>query len=140
MRTSSISAAILALSVALGGFAETAAAAPVPASVSGVLDTNVINAASELRIVHRGDNTYFNGRRGYRSHRTGYRQYNGFWFPAEAFIGMLIINGMVQHPKPVYSGNAHINWCVSHYRSYRISSDTYQPYIGGRRRCNSPYN
>ncbi len=140
MRTSSISSAILAISVALGGIAETAAAAPVPASVSGILDTNVLNVAGEVRIVRRGDNTYFNGRRGYRTHRTGYRQYNGFWFPAEAFFGMLIINGVVRQQRPVYSGNAHINWCADHYRSYRVSSDSYQPYIGGRRRCNSPYN
>ena len=140
MRTSSISSAILAISVAIGGFAEAAAAAPVPASVSGVLDINVVNTAGEVRIVRRGDNMYFNGRRGYRTHRSGYRQYNGFWFPSEAFVGMLIINGMVQRQRPVYGNNSHVRWCINHYRSYQISTDTYQPYMGGRRHCNSPFN
>lgn len=44
-------------------------------------------------------------------------------------------------PAPVYaSGNAHVNWCLSRYRSYDVRSDTYQPYNGPRRYCNSPYN
>ena len=46
--------------------------------------------------------------------------------------------------RPVYrdrgGSSAHIEWCYSKYRSYRSSDDTYQPYRGGRRYCNSPYN
>jgi hypothetical protein len=33
-----------------------------------------------------------------------------------------------------------VRWCQNRYRSYRRSSDTFQPYNGPRRRCNSPYN
>ena len=35
--------------------------------------------------------------------------------------------------------SSHIEWCMTRYNSYRTDDDTYQPYHGGRRRCNSPY-
>lgn len=132
---------MVALSVALGGLTGPLAAAPFSVPTSFNTTTDVINAASEIRIVRRGDQRYFNGRRGYRAQRDGYRQYEGFWFPGEAFVGLSILNGIVQQQyRPRYNGNSHINWCFNHYRSYRASSDSYQPYSGGRRRCNSPYN
>lgn len=34
---------------------------------------------------------------------------------------------------------AHVEWCANHYRSYRASDNSYQPYSGGRRACVSPY-
>ncbi|MBO6813443.1 MAG: BA14K family protein [Rhizobiaceae bacterium] len=40
----------------------------------------------------------------------------------------------------VHTGSAHVDWCLSRYRSYDVRSDTYQPYSGPRRYCNSPYN
>jgi hypothetical protein len=36
-------------------------------------------------------------------------------------------------------GNDHVNWCYNRYRSYREYDNTYQPYNGGRRQCNSPF-
>jgi hypothetical protein len=45
---------------------------------------------------------------------------------------------------PSYSNNGqagdHTGWCSSRYRSYRVSDNTFQPYVGPRRQCNSPYN
>lgn len=35
---------------------------------------------------------------------------------------------------------AHQQWCLNRWRSYDVRSDTYQPYNGPRRYCNSPYN
>lgn len=35
--------------------------------------------------------------------------------------------------------SAHVNWCINRYRSYDVYTDTFQPYHGPRRRCNSPY-
>ncbi|WP_324288253.1 BA14K family protein [Hoeflea algicola] len=32
-----------------------------------------------------------------------------------------------------------MDWCYDRYRSYRERDNTYQPYEGGRRQCNSPY-
>ncbi len=34
---------------------------------------------------------------------------------------------------------AHLDWCMNRYRSYRPDDDTYQPYGGSRRKCESPY-
>ncbi|MGE0501800.1 MAG: BA14K family protein [Rhizobiaceae bacterium] len=36
--------------------------------------------------------------------------------------------------------DAHQRWCLNRWRSYDVYSDTYQPYHGPRRYCNSPYN
>lgn len=40
---------------------------------------------------------------------------------------------------PVGNWSAHVNWCMSRYRSYDPRSDTYQPYGGPRQRCFSPF-
>lgn len=34
---------------------------------------------------------------------------------------------------------AHMDWCMTRYRSYQPDDNTYQPYQGGRRTCESPY-
>lgn len=147
MPSLSLYSAVLALSVALGGFAAgtthatSAAPARSPNLVSTVVHSDVITVGGEVRIIRRGEYRYFNGRRGYPDYRDGYREYNGFWFPDDAFIGIAIINGIFrQQVRPVYRNRAHVNWCADRYRSYRASSDSYQPYYGGRRRCYSPYN
>ncbi len=36
-------------------------------------------------------------------------------------------------------GERHEDWCYDRYRSYRARDNTYQPYRGGRRYCQSPY-
>ena len=90
----------------------------------------------------RGDSYYYRGHRGYRHHRPGYRQYNGWWFPPAAFIAGAIIGGaMAPEPHIEYRprGNAHISWCYSRYKSYRSSDNTFQPYNGPRRQCVSPH-
>ncbi|WP_306262189.1 BA14K family protein [Pararhizobium sp. IMCC21322] len=49
-----------------------------------------------------------------------------------------------RHTAPRYyrsrRGSAHVNWCDNRYRSYDIYTDTFQPYKGGRKRCNSPFD
>lgn len=82
---------------------------------------------------------YHNGHRGYRYARPGYRYYDGYWFPLAAFATGAIIGGAIATPAPVYSGNAHTQWCYNRYRSYRAYDNTYQPYSGPRRQCISPY-
>lgn len=92
-------------------------------------------------IERRGDSYYWRGHRGYRNYRRGYREYNGFWFPSAAFIAGAIVGGALNNSQPVYrgGGNAHVQWCYDRYRSYRASDNTYQPYNGPRRQCQSPY-
>lgn len=82
---------------------------------------------------------YYNGHRGYRDYRPGYRRYNGFWFPLGAFATGAIIGGAVAAPRAYAGGSAHVNWCINRYRSYRVSDNTYQPNVGPRRSCVSPY-
>jgi hypothetical protein len=115
--------------------------------------SNVINVRDHGRRVYRTHNRHhrrhhrgfsrhggygwYNGHRGYRHHRHGYREYNGWWFPATAFLGAAIIgNAIANAPR---GGNAHVEWCYNRYRSYRASDNTYQPYNGPRRQCRSPY-
>lgn len=74
---------------------------------------------------------YWHGHRGYRSYRPGYRRYNGWWFPPAAFSLGIIVGGHA-------TGSRHVRWCYNHYRSYRASDNTYQPYNGPRRQCVSP--
>jgi hypothetical protein len=88
----------------------------------------------------RGNNYYFNGHRGYRHHRPGYREFNGWWFPAAAFIAGAIISGSANQGRVVRGGSAHVQWCYDRYRSYRASDNTFQPYNGPRQHCYSPYN
>lgn len=83
---------------------------------------------------------YYNGHRGYRYYRPGYRRHGDFWFPASAFIAGALITGAIANSPTRYSGgNAHVRWCYERYRSYRASDNTYQPYNGPRRQCYSPY-
>ncbi|MCJ8518490.1 hypothetical protein ABID21_001188 [Pseudorhizobium tarimense] len=37
------------------------------------------------------------------------------------------------------AGSPHAEWCADRYRSYRVEDNTYQPYDGPRRQCDSPY-
>lgn len=49
-----------------------------------------------------------------------------------------------RHTAPRYHrggrGSAHVNWCINRYRSYDVYTDTFQPYKGRRKRCNSPFD
>jgi hypothetical protein len=85
------------------------------------------------------DYGWYRGHRGYRYYRPGYREYNGFWFPAAAFLTGAIIGGAIANQPSVSSGSAHEQWCYNRYRSYRAYDNTYQPYNGPRRQCYSPY-
>ena len=89
---------------------------------------------------------YWNGHRGYRERRAGYRYRNGYWYPLAAFAAGAIIGGAIAQPRavPVAPRAAglnprHYSWCHARYRSYDSYSNTFQPYNGPRRQCLSPY-
>lgn len=90
---------------------------------------------------------YFNGHRGYRYGRPGWRQYNGWWFPPAAFMAGAIIGGALASPPPpppVYRrayrlNDAHVRWCYDRYRSYRAADNSYLASGNIRRECVSPY-
>ena len=83
-----------------------------------------------------GDVDYYNGFRGYRYARTGYREYNGWWYPPAAFPDRELTTGSI---RVVPSMDAHIAWCMDHYITYRPADNTYSPPRGPRRECRSPY-
>ncbi|MGX5847369.1 BA14K family protein [Mesorhizobium sp. PL10] len=89
----------------------------------------------------RNDGMYWNGHRGYREYRRGYRRHGDFWFPLAAFAtGALITGAIINNQNRVYrGGDAHVQWCYDRYRSYRASDNTFQPYDGPRQQCYSPY-
>ena len=43
----------------------------------------------------RGNYAYFNGHRGDRHYHRGWREYNGYWFPPAAFIGLAITGAIL---------------------------------------------
>ena len=96
----------------------------------------------------RGDYGYYNGHRGSHTQRPGYRQYNGYWFPPAAFafgaIAGAIIGSQINsnNDNGNYDGDAlparHVAWCEDHYRSYRLSDNSFQPFNGSRQVCVSP--
>ncbi len=81
---------------------------------------------------------YYNGHRGYRERRSGYRYHNGYWFPLAAFATGAIIGGAITN-QPRASGSSHYQWCANRYRTYRASDNTYVPRAGVRATCVSPY-
>jgi hypothetical protein len=99
--------------------------------------------ARPSRGYHRQSNRhYYNGHRGYSNYRPGYRQRNGWWFPAGAFAAGALIGGAIAaQPGSSASsgGSGHVAWCSQQYRSYRASDNTFQPYNGPRQQCVSPY-
>lgn len=85
-----------------------------------------------------GNSAYYNGHKGYRYQRRGYREHNGFWFPAGAFIAGALITGAIINNND-RGGSSHVEWCYDRYRSYRAYDNSFQPYYGQRRQCNSPF-
>jgi hypothetical protein len=127
---------------ALGTWLGVTTIAPANAVPRGELSvqapSNIENVRyKKLRHGH-GRHGHWNGHRGYRHYRPGYRRYNdGFWYPLAAFSTGIIIGNMIgNQPRGIHS---HVQWCRAHYRSYRTSDNTYQPYHGPRRACRSPY-
>ena len=80
------------------------------------------------RVIHN-DGMYWNGHRGYRETIAAIAGTVTFGsrllpLPPVALIGSAIVNS---ENNRVYAGNAHVQWCYNHYRSYRASDNTFQP-------------
>ncbi|MCF6114427.1 BA14K family protein [Mesorhizobium muleiense] len=89
----------------------------------------------------RHDGSHWNGHRGYREYRRGYRRHGDYWFPLAAFAAGAVISGAIinNNQNRVDHGDSHVQWCYDRYRSYRASDNTFQPNYGRRQQCNSPY-
>lgn len=97
------------------------------------------------QVQYRHRRGWYNGHRGFRYHRHGYRRHSdGWWYPLAAFGMGAIIGGAIANPhyvRPRYQGinPRHVDWCYARYRSYRAYDNTFQPYYGPRQQCYSPY-
>jgi hypothetical protein len=116
-------------------------AAPASAGVQSVDYRPWMKNRHFNRNFARNDGAYWNGHRGYREYHRGYRRHGDYWFPLAAFATGALITGAIINSENnrVYEGNAHVQWCYDHYRSYRASDNTFQPNYGPRRQCRSPY-
>jgi hypothetical protein len=83
----------------------------------------------------RGDIAYYNGHRGYRYQREGYVEHEGWWFPAAAF-GDRTVTGSIRRAR---LSREHVDWCMTHFETYRPADNTYAPPRGPRKACVSPY-
>jgi hypothetical protein len=87
---------------------------------------------------HRSRRHHWRGHRGSRHWRPGYRRHSsGWWFPLAAF-GALAAGAAAANAGDLPP--AHYRWCDNRYRSYDPATDTFQPYNGPRKYCNSPYD
>ena len=113
---------------------------PVPQVQSNVENVQYRSSNPRRGFHRRGDYYYYNGHRGYRYRRAGWRYHNGWWFPPAAFALGAIIGSTVNRDYRGDHSRAHYRWCENRYRSYRAWDNTFQPYNGPRRQCWSPYN
>jgi BA14K-like protein len=124
----------------LAGAAAPAVAGPIPIPMAKPAMSDVIQVDRRDRFERQGNSVFLNGNRGFRHRQRGFREYNGFWFPEAAFLGAIIIGQALDGPRMGRRTSAHVEWCFNRYRSYRASSNSFQPYNGPRRICYSPYN
>jgi BA14K-like protein len=130
----------------LAGFAILASSLTTPAFALSqnfrapiAVPSNLVQVAERNVFLRKKNGVYLNGMRGERRWRNGYRRSNGYWFPAAAFLGGVIIGGVIANSDNFQGGRQHVRWCQNRYRSYRINSNSFQPYNGPRRICYSPY-
>ncbi len=77
------------------------------------------------------------GHRGHRNKQRGYRRHSdGWWYPLAAF-GAIAAGSAIANSAD--RGDRHEEWCEDRYRSYRVWDNTFQPYNGPRKECNSPF-
>jgi hypothetical protein len=128
----------------LGMASAPASAAPLQTSIQITGGAELISVRDRRdrkdrkdRFERRGNAYYFNGFKGDRRHRPGWRSYGGWYFPPSAFSFGITIN---PPSRPGIRLSArHINWCEDHYRSYRRSDNTFKPVGAPRRQCISPF-
>ncbi len=163
----SIKASLVALGLA-AGLSTAAVAAPMPLPMppapSSTATPEIIPARAEWAGTQQRENPNYwkrnrrhwqgdrgrhnNWNRHYRDDWRWRRNYPRYYGGSGVFFGLggLGIGPAYDYyyaPRRTYrvyrGSNAHVRWCYAHYRSYRASDNTFQPYHGPRRQCRSPY-
>ncbi|MEJ6784416.1 BA14K family protein [Aminobacter sp. Piv2-1] len=125
---------------------------PVPAATQPAYDIVPINHRDgdyrRWRHFRRYDNDdRWRYRRNYRRH-SGVGIFLNFGIPAYRYYDPYYDPGYYRPryvaPRPLYRmgplSSAHVRWCYNRYRSYRAWDNTFQPYVGPRQQCWSPYS
>ncbi|MEP9388401.1 BA14K family protein [Mesorhizobium sp. KR9-304] len=81
-----------------------AAASALQATAAPIFLPQTAHAQSDVIQVRDG---WYRGYRGYRNFRYGYRSYNGWWYPAGAFIAGAVIGGAIANSN--YYGGGYYN-------------------------------
>lgn len=130
-------AGCLATATLCASFTLPANALPIAPKINSTAQNGLVTDAQvRFDFYFRGGRPYYNGHRGYRYRRPGWRRYNGWWFPPNAFG---VYRPRRYAPPPRGLSRAHYRYCYNRYRSYRAYDNTFQPYHGRRRQCRSPY-
>jgi BA14K-like protein. len=129
--------------------AVTAFSGLTPANAMPLVGAKPVASQSSMveQVQYRGHDRrgFYNGHRGSRQARPGYRRHSdGFWYPLAALGTAAIIGGIIANqPRnaPAQAGinPRHVDWCSAKYRSYRSYDNTFQPNHGPRQQCYSPY-
>lgn len=133
----------------------TAVAGAIPAAADNyvVIPSPVINGTTppygpgfDTGVVIRrqdGCRTVVNCAPGDYRNRPAHRRYydNYFNVPTPRYSGQRRIRGnsAIAGPAGLEGAANHVDWCAAHYRSYRASDDTFQPFAGPRKPCLSPF-
>ena len=152
----SLFAATVALTTTVAGIGSAVSAPLALPRVEAPAADNVVNVQQRRGFYRDRGNYYYNGHRGHRERRAGWRQHQGYWFPPAAFaLGAIIGGAIANDARPAYRApayrapvyrapvrlsQAHLRWCENRWRSYRASDNSYQPINGPRRACVSPYS
>lgn len=142
----SLSSVAFASAMSLVMFTSSGIAADLSADV--VAEASQIGAPTSITNKSRGE---WNGFKGYRHYRNGYRKHtDGWWYPEAAFQPNAkagVTNESVQaishkqkdsEEKP-WQIKSHVDYCLAKYKTYSASDNTYQPFEGARKACVSPY-
>jgi hypothetical protein len=64
--------------------------------------------------------------------------YRGHYYQNQWWAFPMVIGGTIGNSAG-HRANSHVQWCMDHYRSYNIRSNTWLSNSGQYRQCNSPF-
>lgn len=136
------------LSIGVGGTANAAGALAIaPKAVENAARTDVTPVRDwrdrrEWRGQgrhHWGDRPHWRDRRDWRPQRH-YRPHRYVNPGIRLYVEPRVYPRYHSPTRVIRLSQAHYNWCSARYNSYRARDNSWQPYNGPRRQCQSPYS
>lgn len=101
LQTTLTATALAAAMASAGTVSANAAPLFLPKAAIEIGQSDVIQVRDGVRW-RRG---WYNGYRGYPRYRAGYRHYDGWWYPAGAFVAGALIAGAIANSNSYYGGD-----------------------------------